>query len=59
MQTAAIVLAAGAGTRMKSDKPKVAHEVLGKPLVKWVIDAAEEAGVDKIVAVVGHKREQV
>ena len=59
MQTAAIVLAAGAGTRMKSDKPKVAHEVLGKPLVAWVLDAAEEAGVDRVVTVVGHKREQV
>ncbi len=59
MKTAAIVLAAGAGTRMKSEKPKVAHEVLGKPLVNWVIDAAEEAGIAKIVAVVGHKREQV
>ena len=42
MQTAAIVLAAGAGTRMKSSKPKVVHEVLGKPLVGWVLDAAEE-----------------
>lgn len=59
MQTAAIVLAAGAGTRMKSDKPKVAHEVLGKPLVNWVLDAAEEAGIERIVTVVGHKREQV
>ena len=59
MQTAAIVLAAGAGTRMKSDKPKVAHEVLGKPLVGWVLDAAGEAGVDRVVTVVGHKREQV
>lgn len=59
MKTAAIVLAAGAGTRMKSEKPKVAHEVLGKPLVNWVVDAAEEAGVSTIVAVVGHKREQV
>ena len=59
MQTAAIVLAAGAGTRMKSDKPKVAHEVLGKPLVNWVLDAAEEAGIDRLVTVVGHKREQV
>ncbi len=59
METAAIVLAAGAGTRMKSEKPKVAHEVLGKPLVNWVIDAAEEAGIGRIVAVVGHKREQV
>lgn len=59
MGTAAIVLAAGAGTRMKSKRPKVAHEMLGKPLVNWVIDAAEEAGVDKIVSVVGHLREQV
>ena len=59
MQTAAIVLAAGAGTRMKSDKPKVAHEVLGKPLVAWVLDAAEEAGIERVVTVVGHKREQV
>ncbi len=59
MKTAAIVLAAGAGTRMKSKKPKVAHEMIGKPLVRWVIDAAEEAGVGKIVTVVGHGREQV
>ncbi len=59
MSTAAIVLAAGAGTRMKSKKPKVAHEVLGKPLVKWVIDAAHEAGIERIAAVVGHAREQV
>ena len=59
MSTAAIVLAAGAGTRMKSKKPKVVHEVLGKPLVRWVIDAAKEAGADKLVTVVGHGREQV
>lgn len=59
MQTAAIILAAGAGTRMKSDKPKVAHEVLGKPLVGWVLDAAQDAGIDRVVTVVGHKREQV
>ena len=49
MNTAAIVLAAGAGTRMKSKKPKVAHEILGKPLVRWVVDAAREAGADRIV----------
>ena len=59
MKSAAIILAAGAGTRMKSDKPKVAHEMLGKPLVNWVIDAAQQAGIDEIIAVVGHKREQV
>ena len=59
MQTAAIILAAGAGTRMKSKKPKVAHLMLGKPLVNWVIDAAREAGIDKLATVVGHMREQV
>ena len=59
MDTAAIVLAAGAGTRMKSKKPKVAHEILGKPLVRWVVDAAREAGAARIVSVVGHAREVV
>ncbi len=59
MGSAAIVLAAGAGTRMKSKKPKVAHEVLGKPMVRWVIDAAHEAGLERIVTVVGHEKDQV
>ena len=59
MSTAAIVLAAGAGTRMKSKKPKVAHEVLGKPLVRWVVDAARVAGVERVVSGVGYAREQV
>ena len=59
MEAAAIVLAAGAGTRMKSKKPKVAHEVLGKPLVRWVVDAANAAGVTQVATVVGHAREQV
>ena len=59
MESAAIVLAAGAGTRMKSKKPKVVHEVLGKPLVRWVVDAARKAGVERIVSVVGHGRDQV
>lgn len=59
MEAAAIVLAAGAGTRMKSKKPKVAHEVLGKPLVRWVVDAAHAAGVTQVATVVGHARERV
>ncbi|MCI8468313.1 MAG: bifunctional UDP-N-acetylglucosamine diphosphorylase/glucosamine-1-phosphate N-acetyltransferase GlmU [Eggerthellaceae bacterium] len=59
METAAIVLAAGAGTRMKSKKPKVAHEVLGRPLVRWVVDAARQAGADRVVTVVGHGRDAV
>lgn len=59
MKAAAIVLAAGAGTRMKSKKPKVAHEILGKPLVRWVVDAARAAGASEVITVVGHAREQV
>lgn len=59
MDVAAVVLAAGAGTRMKSKKPKVAHEVLGKPLVRWVVDAAHEAGIQRVACVVGHQMEQV
>lgn len=59
MDVTAIVLAAGSGTRMKSTKPKVAHEVLGKPLVRWVVDTARAAGVQDIVCVLGHGREVV
>ena len=44
---------------MKSKKPKVAHEILGKPLVRWVVDSARTAGVERVVSVVGHEREQV
>ncbi len=55
----ALILAAGAGTRMKSDKPKVAHEVLGKPLVRWVIDAAHDAGIKDIISVLGYQSEKV
>lgn len=44
---------------MKSAKPKVAHEIMGKPLVRWVVDAAHKAGIESVVGVVGHAREQV
>ena len=43
----AIILAAGKGTRMKSEKPKVVHEVLGKPMVYYSIEAARAAGCDR------------
>ena len=59
MDTSAIILAAGAGTRMKSAKPKVAHEIMEKPLVSYVIDAAHKAGVSDLVAVLGHGRDVV
>ena len=59
MDTSAIILAAGAGTRMKSAKPKVAPEIMEKPLVSYVIDAAHKAGVSDLVAVLGHGRDVV
>ena len=41
----AVILAAGKGTRMKSDLPKVLHHIYGKPLVGYVIDAAKNTGI--------------
>ncbi len=59
MKNAAVILAAGQGTRMKSKYPKVTHKILEKPLVRWVVDAARNADVDAIVTVVGHGRDMV
>ncbi|HEX4953005.1 MAG TPA: NTP transferase domain-containing protein [Thermoanaerobaculia bacterium] len=56
---AAVVLAAGKGTRMRSELPKVLHPVAGRPLLAWVIDAARAAGCSPIVVVVGHGAEAV
>ena len=50
----AVILAAGAGTRMKSDRPKVLHEVMGRPMVSHVISQVRKAGADNITAVIGH-----
>ena len=51
---AAIILAAGQGTRMNSDLPKVVHKVAGRPMVWWVVKAVREAGATHIVLIVGH-----
>lgn len=45
-------MAAGHGTRMKSDLPKVLHPVCGRPMVEWTIDAAQEAGAGEVVCIV-------
>ncbi len=58
-KTAAIVLAAGMGKRMKSDLPKVLHELNGKPLVGWVADTLTGLDINRVVVVVGYKKEMV
>jgi bifunctional UDP-N-acetylglucosamine pyrophosphorylase/glucosamine-1-phosphate N-acetyltransferase len=55
----AVILAAGKGTRMKSDLPKVVHQIEGKCLVDYAIEAAKGAGADEICLVVGYKHEVV
>ncbi|MFO0762952.1 MAG: bifunctional UDP-N-acetylglucosamine diphosphorylase/glucosamine-1-phosphate N-acetyltransferase GlmU [Byssovorax sp.] len=55
----AILLAAGQGTRMKSARPKVLHELCGRPMVHFVVEAAFAAGAGEVIVVVGHGREEV
>jgi bifunctional UDP-N-acetylglucosamine pyrophosphorylase/glucosamine-1-phosphate N-acetyltransferase len=52
---AAVILAAGLGTRMKSDLPKVLHRVGGRAMVDWAITTAQAAGVDRLVVVTSPK----
>lgn len=59
MKVYAVVLAAGKGTRMKSEKPKVVHEVLYKPMINHVVDELKALGVDETIVVVGHGAQQV
>lgn len=55
----AVVLAAGKGTRMKSNKSKLVHKIYGKELVKRVVETATKADIKEIITVVGYKKEQV
>ena len=55
----AIILAAGEGTRMKSSRPKVLHEIAGRALVSWVVQTALDAGAYRCLVVVGHGRDDV
>lgn len=54
-----IILAAGEGSRMKSKKAKVLHEILNKPMLNYVIDASIKCGSEEISVVVGHKGDEV
>ena len=56
---AVVILAAGLGTRMKSDVPKVLHEVCGRPMLSYVIDAALSVSPERIVVVTGPEQEAI
>lgn len=57
--TMAVVLAGGRGTRMQSDLPKVLFPVHGRPMIHWVLDALDRAGVEQKIVVVGYRADLV
>src|SRR5690554_1783622 len=58
MKTYALVLAAGKGTRLKSDIPKCAYPILKKPLIEYIVEKFEASTkIDETVVVVGYKKE--
>ena len=57
MTTGCVILAGGAGKRMKSERPKVLCEVLKKPMLGWVMDTAEKFGFDELAVITGYKKE--
>ena len=59
MTSAAVVLAAGKGTRFKSERAKVLHAAAGRSMVRWVVEALRPLELDRVVVVVGHQAEQV
>lgn len=59
MNTAIIILAAGLGTRMKSNKAKVLHELQGRPMIHYVTDLAVTVAGENVIVVTGHQAEQV
>ena len=56
---AAIILAAGKGTRMKSDLHKVLHPIAGRPMIEHLLESIEALGAERVVVVVGDRREQL
>lgn len=54
-----VILAAGLGTRMKSDKAKVLHEINGRPMVSYVVDTARAVAGNNVVLVIGHQADLV
>jgi bifunctional UDP-N-acetylglucosamine pyrophosphorylase/glucosamine-1-phosphate N-acetyltransferase len=59
MSLTAVILAAGKSTRMKSRRPKALHEVCGKPMLQYILQACYDAGVTRALVVVGHGKDEV
>lgn len=55
----AIILAAGKGTRMETDLPKCAYPINGTPMVEYIVNSCRKSGINKILVVVGHKKEHI
>lgn len=55
----AIIMAAGKGTRMKSELPKVLHEILGEPMAEMILNNVKKAGAERVIAIVGYGHEEV
>jgi len=56
---AVVILAAGQGTRMKSNKAKVLHEIAGRPMVLYVVETARKIAGDNVIVVIGHQAHKV
>lgn len=54
-----VIMAAGKGTRMKSDMAKVLHTLNGKPMIHYVIQLARDLGSNRVIAIIGHQKERV
>src|SRR3954471_10306322 len=59
MSLTAVILAAGRSTRMKSARPKVLHEICGRPMLEYILRACYGAGCTKIFIVVGHGKDDI
>ena len=59
VELASVILAAGLGTRMKSELAKVLHPAAGAPMIVWAVQAARDAGASRVIVVLGHQHERV
>ncbi|MCU0104182.1 bifunctional UDP-N-acetylglucosamine diphosphorylase/glucosamine-1-phosphate N-acetyltransferase GlmU [Acholeplasma vituli] len=59
MKKYALILAAGKGTRMRTELPKCAFPILGKPMIEYIVENIEKTDIDEIIAIVGHKKEVI